>query len=67
MIEPTETETKATLDGFIEAMNSIAQEAENDPEQLQTAPHTTPFGRLDEVQAAKDLVLCCRPVELVTK
>ena len=64
MIEPTETETKATLDGFIEAMKSIAQEAEDDPEQLQNAPHTTRFGRLDEVQAAKQLVLCCRPVEL---
>ena len=67
MIEPTETETKATLDGFIEAMKSIAQEAEDDPERLQTAPHTTRLGRLDEVQAAKDLVLCCRPVELVAK
>jgi glycine dehydrogenase subunit 2 len=66
MIEPTETETKATLDAFIEAMKSIAQEAEDDPEKLQTAPHTTAFGRLDEVQAAKELVLCCRPAELAT-
>jgi glycine dehydrogenase subunit 2 len=64
MIEPTETETKATLDAFVEAMKSIAQEAEDNPEQLQTAPHTTAFGRLDEVQAAKELVLCCRPTEL---
>ena len=64
MIEPTETETKATLDAFIEAMNSIAQEAADDPEKLKTAPHTTTFGRLDEVQAAKELVLCCRPAEL---
>jgi glycine dehydrogenase subunit 2 len=67
MIEPTETETKATLDAFIEAMKSIAQEAEDNPEQLQTAPHTTVFGRLDEVQAAKELVLCCRPAELATE
>ena len=54
-----------TLDAFIEAMKSIAKEAEDDPEKLQTAPHTTAFGRLDEVQAAKDLVLCCRPTELI--
>ena len=66
MIEPTETESKATLDAFIEAMKSIAQEAEDHPEHLQTAPHTTAFGRLDEVQAAKELVLCCRPAELST-
>jgi len=64
MIEPTETETKATMDAFIEAMKSIAQEAEDDPEKLLTAPHTTPFGRLDEILAAKQLVLCCRPAEL---
>ncbi|MCH8341189.1 MAG: aminomethyl-transferring glycine dehydrogenase subunit GcvPB [Chloroflexi bacterium] len=64
MIEPTETETKVTLDAFIEAMKSIAQEAVDDPERLQTAPHSTVFGRLDEVQAAKALVLCCRPAEL---
>ncbi|MFQ5944031.1 MAG: aminomethyl-transferring glycine dehydrogenase subunit GcvPB [Anaerolineales bacterium] len=64
MIEPTETESKATLDAFIEAMKSIAQEAKDDPAQLQSAPHTTQFGRLDEVQAAKELVLCCRPAEL---
>ena len=62
MIEPTETETKATLDAFIAAMVQIAQEARSDPELLKTAPHTTPFGRLDEVRAAKELVLCCRPV-----
>ncbi|MCH7567473.1 MAG: hypothetical protein IH787_07450 [Nitrospirae bacterium] len=66
MIEPTETETKATLDAFIEAMKSIAQEAVDDPERLQTAPHSTVFGRLDEVQAAKALVLCCRPAELAS-
>ncbi len=63
MIEPTETESKGSLDCFIEAMRRIAREAVEDPEVLQTAPHTTPFGRLDEVQAARQLVLCCRPAE----
>ncbi len=61
MIEPTETESKESLDAFIEAMLAIAKEAREDPETLKSAPHTTPFGRMDEVQAARDLVLCCRP------
>lgn len=64
MIEPTETESVETLDAFVEAMMAIAEEAKVDPEVLQTAPHTTPFGRLDEVKAAKELVLCCRPAYL---
>ncbi|HET7009654.1 MAG TPA: aminomethyl-transferring glycine dehydrogenase subunit GcvPB [Anaerolineales bacterium] len=64
MIEPTETESKETLDAFVQAMKTIAQEARDDPEILHNAPHTTPFGRLDEVRAAKELVLCCRPVEM---
>jgi len=64
MIEPTETESKQTLDAFVEALLAIAREAHADPELLTTAPHSTPFGRLDEVQAAKQLVLCCRPAEL---
>ncbi|NIW45143.1 MAG: aminomethyl-transferring glycine dehydrogenase subunit GcvPB [Gammaproteobacteria bacterium] len=59
MIEPTETETKETLDAFAEAMLQIAEEAKSDPDLLHEAPHTTPIGRLDEVQAAKNLVLCC--------
>jgi glycine dehydrogenase subunit 2 len=62
MIEPTETENKQTLDGFIEAMLQIAREAHEEPELLKTAPHVTPVGRLDEVRAAKQLVLCCRPI-----
>jgi glycine dehydrogenase subunit 2 len=66
MIEPTETETRATLDAFIEVMRKIAEEARADPALLQTAPHNTPFGRLDEIRAAKELVLCCRPVEMTT-
>lgn len=62
MIEPTETETKETLDQFIEAMLKIADEAHTQPELLTQAPHTTPISRLDEVNAAKQLVLCCRPI-----
>jgi glycine dehydrogenase subunit 2 len=59
MIEPTETETKETLDTFVDAMLQIAKEAREEPETLTSAPHTTPFGRMDEVQAARQLVLCC--------
>jgi glycine dehydrogenase subunit 2 len=61
MIEPTETESKQSLDAFVEAMLEIAKEAKDNPEILKTAPHVTPFGRLDEVKAAKELVLCCAP------
>ena len=64
MIEPTESESRETLDAFAEAMLTIAREARETPEVLLTAPHKTPFGRLDEVRAAKELVLCCRPVEM---
>jgi glycine dehydrogenase subunit 2 len=59
MIEPTETESKSTLDAFADAMLKIAEEAHQNPELLKTAPHNTPVGRLDEVKAAKELVLCC--------
>ena len=57
MIEPTETETKETLDAFADVLLQIADEAKNDPEILHTAPTKAPFGRLDEVKAAKDLIL----------
>ena len=57
MIEPTETESKETLDGFIEIMRHIASEAASDPESLKTAPHTTPVRRLDETTAARQPVL----------
>ena len=57
MIEPTETESKETLDGFIEIMKHIAAEAVEDPESLKTAPHTTPVRRLDETTAARQPVL----------
>jgi glycine dehydrogenase subunit 2 len=62
MIEPTETENKQTLDAFIDVMLQIAREAHESPELLTGAPHITPVGRLDEVRAAKLLVLCCRPI-----
>jgi glycine dehydrogenase subunit 2 len=62
MIEPTETEDKATLDNFIDAMKKIADEAHENPDLLRSAPHTTPVSRLDEVRAARELVLCCRPI-----
>jgi len=51
MIEPTETETKDSIDGFIEAMLAIAREAETVPELLKSAPHSTPVRRLDETRA----------------
>jgi glycine dehydrogenase subunit 2 len=54
MIEPTETEGKATLDAFIDAMKEIAKEAEETPEILHSAPHKTPVRRLDEATAARD-------------
>jgi glycine dehydrogenase subunit 2 len=57
MIEPTETETKETLDSFADAMNRIAAEAAEEPESLKTAPHDTPVKRLDEVKAAKRAVV----------
>jgi glycine dehydrogenase subunit 2 len=57
MIEPTETETKETLDRFVDALLQIADEAKNDPDLLTNAPHTAPFGRFDEVKAAKELIL----------
>ncbi len=60
MIEPTETESKRSLDEFINALLKIAEEAKQQPQLLLEAPHTAPIGRLDEVKAAKDLVLCCQ-------
>ncbi|HEY3108586.1 MAG TPA: aminomethyl-transferring glycine dehydrogenase subunit GcvPB, partial [Chloroflexota bacterium] len=53
MIEPTETESKETLDAFVEAMLRIAEEARENPEVLHEAPHVTPVRRLDEVTAAR--------------
>jgi len=53
MIEPTETESKQTLDQFAECLRQIAQEVETNPELVKSAPHTTPVSRLDEVRAVK--------------
>jgi len=61
MIEPTETETKDTLDYFANAMRRIADEARAQPELLHEAPVTAPVRRLDEVRAARNLVLRWRP------
>lgn len=58
MIEPTETESKETLDRFIEIMLKIAQEAQSNPDVLHDAPHDTPVSRLDEVAAARNPILC---------
>jgi glycine dehydrogenase subunit 2 len=59
MIEPTETESLESLDAFVDALLKIAEEARTQPELLKEAPHHTPVRRVDEVKAAKDLVLCC--------
>jgi glycine dehydrogenase subunit 2 len=61
MIEPTETESKATLDQFVADMLQIATEACTDPDLLTSAPHNTPVRRLDEVQAARHPVLRYEP------
>ena len=60
MIEPTENESRETLDGFIAVMRQIAEEAKSDPELVKSAPHTTPIGRVDDVLAAKHPVTTYR-------
>lgn len=55
MVEPTETESKETLDAFAEALERIAKEARENPELVQTAPHNTPIFRLEEAKAAREL------------
>lgn len=60
MIEPTESESKETIDGFIRVMRTIAKEAKENSELVKTAPHTTPIGRVDDVLAAKQPVLTYR-------
>jgi glycine dehydrogenase subunit 2 len=61
MIEPTETEPVEVLDAFAAALIDIAREAEENPEVLRTAPHTTPVGRLDETRAARRPDVAWRP------
>ena len=63
MIEPTENESKDTIDGFIEVMRRIADEAKNDPELVKSAPHQTPIGRVDDVLAAKHPVVTYREMK----
>lgn len=63
LIEPTETESRETLDGFVEAMVAILAEARSDPARLKAAPYTMPVRRLDDVRAAKQLDLTWKPVQ----
>ena len=60
MIEPTENESKETIDGFIDIMRRIANEAKETPDTVKSAPHNTPIGRVDDVLAAKHPVLTYR-------
>ena len=61
MIEPTESESKEEMDLFIEAMKSIAEEVQEDPQMVLDAPHSTRVSRLDEVAAARKPVLRWKP------
>jgi glycine dehydrogenase subunit 2 len=61
LIEPTETEDKATLDAFVGAMTAILEEARNNPDLLKQAPHKLPVRRLDDVRAARELDLAWKP------
>lgn len=61
LIEPTETESKETLDEFIEVMIGLLKEAAQDPQHMKGAPYTTPVRRLDDVKAARDFNLAYRP------
>jgi len=66
MIEPTETETRETLDYFVSVMRQIAEEARTNPEIVKTAPHTTPVGRLDQAMAARKPNLRWQPGQEAT-
>jgi glycine dehydrogenase subunit 2 len=61
LIEPTETESKETLDAFVTAMSLIQKEAEQEPGRVTSAPHTMPVRRLDDVRAARQLDLTWKP------
>ncbi|MEA3640359.1 MAG: aminomethyl-transferring glycine dehydrogenase subunit GcvPB [Lamprobacter sp.] len=63
LIEPTETEPKEALDGFVEAMIKIRAEAEQEPETVKQAPHSLPVRRLDDVRAARQLDVAWKPFE----
>ena len=62
MIEPTENESKETIDGFIQVMRQIAEEAKTNPEEVKSAPHNTPIGRVDDVLAAKHPIVTYRQI-----
>jgi glycine dehydrogenase subunit 2 len=66
MIEPTETESKETIDGFVAALEKIAKEAEEDPQIILSAPHNAPVRRLDEALAARHLDLAWSSQEQLT-
>ena len=67
LIEPTETEAKEDLDRFCEAMQAIRAEMSTDPGKLNSAPHTLPVRRLDDVRAAKQLDLAWKPTVMGTE
>ncbi len=66
MVEPTESESKETLDAFVETMLTIAREAEQDPELLRSAPHDAPLRRLDEATAGRKPYLRWRPAAVLS-
>jgi glycine dehydrogenase subunit 2 len=61
LIEPTESESKETLDAFVAAMAAILEEARQEPDKVRSAPHTTPVRRLDDVRAARQLDVVWQP------
>ena len=63
MIEPTENESKETIDSFIDVMRRIAKEATEEPETVKGAPHNTPIGRVDDVLAAKQPILTYKKIK----
>ena len=63
MIEPTENESKDTIDGFIAVMRKIAEEARTNPDIVKSAPHNTPIGRVDDVLAAKQPIVKFRDIQ----
>ena len=67
MIEPTETESKETLDEFVKILAAINEEIRSNPEKVLNAPHTTPVSRIDEVQAARQLNLRYKPANVIAR
>ena len=63
MIEPTENESKETIDGFIAVMRKIAGEAKENPDEVKSAPHLTPIGRVDDVLAAKHPIVTYKQMQ----